>query len=97
MNEQHVSELCATLAELLKKKNDDYGDSYQKLREKYGGVAFLIRISDKLSRLESLAFSGSEPKVHDEKVRDTIQDIAGYCILELDYLDSHKQDYEELG
>ena len=67
----------------IEAKNRDYGDSYARTREKYGPLAFQIRAEDKLNRLESL--TGKEPAVVGEATHDTIQDLAGYCILELAY------------
>jgi len=71
------------IAALLVKKNKDYGNSYAKLRDGYGTVAFHIRLADKLSRLKQV--DGNGTLVLDESAIDTIRDIIGYCALELVY------------
>lgn len=71
------------LAEILDKKNHDYGNSFDKLTDKYGDVAMSIRISDKLSRLQSLAKSGKNEV--QESIEDTLVDILGYLLLIINY------------
>ena len=70
------------VANILKRKNHDYGDSFFKIYKEFGDLSTLIRITDKIGRLES-AVSGKEYKVTDETVDDVYKDIAGYCILSL--------------
>lgn len=77
------------IAELLQKKNTDYGDSYKKLRDEYGAVAFHVRISDKLSRIKQL--DSADAQVKEESRRDTLNDIIGYCALEIAYMDGEKR------
>ena len=64
-----------------KAKNADYGDSFAQVREKYPN-AILIRLNDKMNRLESL-MNGAEQHVQDESIDDTLLDLANYCIMEL--------------
>lgn len=78
------------LAETLLAKNKDYGNSFDKTLEKYGLIALAIRLDDKLSRLASLIKSGTQ-EVKDESLKDTLQDIAGYAILGMRYLDAHEK------
>ena len=82
MNE--FMEILSPVAELLKRKNTDYGNSYNESRSEFGAVAFLLRINDKFARLKTL--TNQEAQVNDESVQDTIADIIGYCTLELSYL-----------
>ena len=63
-------------------KNSDYGDSFSNVRKKYPN-AILIRLNDKLNRLEKLYEKGYEAKVKNESVNDTLLDIANYCIMEI--------------
>ena len=67
---------------LLERKNSDYGNSYFKLRNEFGKVAFVVRIADKVERLKVLL--RQLPRV-DESEEETITDIIGYCLLELLY------------
>lgn len=62
-------------------KNNDYGDSFTKVRNKYPN-SVIIRLNDKLNRLESL-MSGKRQMVSKENINDTLLDMANYCIMEL--------------
>lgn len=73
--------ICQKLFETYKAKNADYGDSFAQVRQKYPN-AILIRLNDKLNRLETL-MNGAEQHVNDESVEDTLLDLANYCIMEL--------------
>lgn len=81
--ESIVDNISKDIAETIKRKNKDYGNSYEVMIDKYGQVALMIRFQDKIGRLESIVLKGQEVEVSDEKVEDTLMDIAGYAILEL--------------
>lgn len=71
-------------------KNHDYGDSFGQSIKSYGPIAGLTRISDKFHRLESLILKG-EQKVQDESLKDTLIDMANYCVMLRMALDKNKQ------
>ena len=68
------------LTDLLVRKNHDYGDSFAKQYDKYGLMSALIRMDDKMRRLETLLESEDKAKV-DESLADTLLDLAGYALL----------------
>lgn len=71
--------ICDKLNETYIKKNQDYGGSYGKLLAKRGDVAGMIRLEDKLSRLDTLI---ERPAlVSDESFDDTLLDLANYAIM----------------
>lgn len=74
------SDICQMLHETYKAKNADYGDSFALVRGKYSN-AILIRLNDKLNRLETLMNGGKQHV--DESIDDTLLDLANYCIMEL--------------
>ena len=74
-------DICGNMTELYERKNHDYGDSFAQMRKEYPN-AILIRVFDKYSRLNTL-LNGKTAKVKDESIRDTIFDLANYCIMEL--------------
>ena len=76
--------LCAYLIDLLMDKNSDYGDAWQR----YGIFTPLIRINDKILRLENLC--GKDALVVDENIKDTLNDIVGYGLLALLWLEDRK-------
>lgn len=73
------------LATLLR-KNDDYGNSVFRspvlARKLSPGDACLVRMSDKIERLDNLINSGAKPQVA-ESIDDTISDLGAYCLLYL--------------
>lgn len=78
--EAHAN-ICKSMTDLYERKNHDYGDSFAKMRKEFDN-AILIRIYDKFSRLKTLK-SGASQKVSDESIKDTLFDLANYCIMEL--------------
>lgn len=86
MTELEIRDQCTHLADLLVKKNHDYGDSVEKapiLLPTWTPLAGVyVRMSDKIERMRSLLGRLDEPEVS-ESLDDTIRDLAGYCILAL--------------
>lgn len=80
-NEKAFKAIVDNMFKVYKAKNHDYGSSVQDTYEDYGDVSFLVRITDKLNRLKTLCKSDVEAKVTDEKIEDTILDLANYAIL----------------
>jgi hypothetical protein len=84
---------------LFKSKNHDYTASQTdtfanfKIIEQYGinpEVGFLTRMSDKMSRVASFVSSGVL-LVDNEKVEDTLLDLANYAILMAGYIKSKRE------
>lgn len=63
------------------KKNADYGNSVHKTFVEFGLTSFLVRLSDKLNR--AITLNKQESKVTDEKLEDTLLDLANYAVLAL--------------
>lgn len=61
-------------------KNKDYGDSVHDTYLKYGMAAYLVRVEDKINRVNNLVKNNLQPCVN-EKLRDTLLDAANYLIL----------------
>ncbi|NFO58637.1 nucleotide modification associated domain-containing protein [Clostridium botulinum] len=80
-----IKDIAADVAELVEKKNKDYGSSFDTTVKKYGMTAYCLRIEDKISRLNSLT-SNNKQCVHDESIEDTLKDICGYTLLMLNLL-----------
>jgi len=75
------SEISAQLTEIYKAKNHDYGDSFGKMFAELGIITALTRIGDKFERLKTLATK--QQAVKDESIKDTLTDMANYCIMTL--------------
>jgi hypothetical protein len=83
-----VEQMKAIQAEgldLFKRKNADYGDAFAT----YGPVGVLVRIGDKIQRLQSIDKKGIT-LVDDESLRDTLIDLHNYAamaIMTMDFKD----------
>ena len=77
-----VKDIALEVAELVEKKNRDYGNSFDKTLDEYGDTAYFLRIEDKISRLKSLSKKAAEV---DESIEDTLKDIAGYTLLMINH------------
>ena len=80
------------LADVLYKKNQDYGNSFDKTVNKIGHRVLLVRVMDKCDRIENLILNDEKNKVTDESLKDTFLDLAGYSILGLKYLEEHEDE-----
>lgn len=77
------------MVKLYERKNSDYGSSIHDTYMKYGAVAYLVRMEDKINRVRSLV-QNKEQKVEDEKIHDSLVDLANYSILMLLELEGDK-------
>ena len=68
--------------ELFKKKNADYGDSFAT----YGPIGVLVRMGDKINRLQSIE-KNKVSFVNDESMRDTLIDLHNYSAMAIMLLD----------
>lgn len=84
-------EFLDKLHNLYVTKNRDYGDSVHRTYEKYGMTSYLVRIEDKINRVQSLTKSGIQ-RVNDEKLQDTLLDAANYLILAAIELENDKSE-----
>ena len=91
--EKH-KEFCDYLNNLYIEKNHDYGDSVHDTFLKYGLTSFLVRMEDKLNRARTL--SQKEALVNDEKITDTLLDLANYAIISVIELDKLCEESENI-
>ena len=76
--------------ELFKKKNADYGDAFAN----YGVVGVLVRMGDKIARLQSIT-TKSVSLVNSESLRDTLIDLHNYSAMAIMLLDEDKKEHQE--
>ena len=90
-------ETLEKMQKTMEAKNHDYGatdDAFNNFRncERLGICSveegILVRMSDKLSRASTLL--KKEGKVEDEKIGDTLLDLANYAIILKCYLEAKK-------
>lgn len=77
---ERFAALTNELVELYAAKNKAYGNSFSTSVQAYGLIAALTRISDKFRRLENLILHPST-EVGDERLADTLRDLASYCLM----------------
>lgn len=63
------------------KKNSDYGNSFEESLDKHGIVASIVRMSDKMNRLESLTDDSRTQQVGSESLLDTLEDLSNYAAM----------------
>ena len=68
------------------KKNSDYGNAAHESFKEFGLISYVIRLNDKMKRLKSLTKPGAEQQVADEKIEDTLMDLAAYAIMAIESL-----------
>jgi hypothetical protein len=73
--------------ELFKKKNADYGDAFAN----YGVIGVLVRMGDKISRLQSIT-TKQISLVNTESLRDTLIDLHNYSAMGIMLLDQDKKE-----
>lgn len=86
--------ICDSIKDLYARKNHDYGDSVKDTFDKFGIDAFLVRMYDKINRVYTLTRKDASQKVADEKVTDTLLDLANYSIIALTEIAYKKQTKE---
>ena len=77
------------LTELYKKKNEDYGNSFEQSLNQYGLLPTIIRLKEKITRADNI-FMNNKTAVIDESMEDTLKDIANYSIITLTWLKNKK-------
>lgn len=80
--------ITATMTKTYKAKNHDYGNSFDNTCDLFGITAAIVRMYDKMQRIITL--SKTESYVKDERIEDTLLDLANYCIMTLMYLQNGK-------
>ncbi len=86
---EEYRQVISELEETYRAKNHDYGDSFAIILEKFGLKSTVIRLWDKLMRLETLC--EKEAKVDDESLEDTLKDLANYAIMTVAEIRKQKQ------
>jgi hypothetical protein len=83
------------MLDLYQRKQSDYGDSAGKTFDEWGLVSFLVRMEDKLNRAATLTKKQGKARIADEKIEDTLLDLANYSIMALIELDRAKSELTE--
>lgn len=99
---KNFKNITSKMTETYEKKNHDYGDSFGKSLDKFGLIASVVRMGDKMNRIESLinksiqnpAYPSVSVKdvnlVKDESIKDTLLDLANYAVMTLVWMNNHE-------
>lgn len=83
--------------ETFKRKNHDYGNSFEKSLDTFGLVAGIVRMSDKFERLVSLNDPSKDAQIASESLVDTLEDLSNYAAMAVCWLKGKKAaDWKEL-
>lgn len=85
---QRFGRIQVEMCDTFKSKNADYGNSFSQLYQEFGDngiITAAVQISHKYHRFMNL-IKGTPAKVN-ESLRDTLLDLANYCVLTVMELD----------
>ncbi len=74
-----LRELMAQQRTIYDRKNADYDNSFHHTVERFGLVAALVRVTDKMERIKRLQNNSAQTK--DESLRDTVSDALNYLLM----------------
>lgn len=77
---ERFKQLTGEMAALYARKNKDYGDSFTEMYKEWGAMYPMSRMQEKLRRATQILRSG-EAQVQEEKVTDTLLDLANYALM----------------
>ena len=84
-NVEQFMDITNNMVKTYAAKNHDYGNSFDQSLDKFGLVASVVRLGDKMNRIESL--TKKEAQVKDESIKDTLLDMANYAIMTVMWMD----------
>ena len=76
--------------ETFKRKNHDYGNSFEKSLDTFGLVAGIVRMNDKFERLVSLNDPSKDAQIASESLVDTLEDLSNYAAMAACWLKGKK-------
>ena len=89
-NEKRFRQKVEKLAKVYVAKNKDYGDSFTRSLDKRGIIASIVRMEDKMNRIDSL-YDKPTTEV-DESLVDSLEDLANYAIMTAMWLEKQVED-----
>lgn len=90
-NIQRHDEIMKSIHETYIQKNRAYGNSFDQSCEDFGVSAAMVRMSDKWNRLKTLTKNKDIPQ-GDESIKDTLLDLANYCVMTYMWLENDEKE-----
>lgn len=81
-----ITNILDKLYKVFQLKNAAYGNSFMNSLKKFGLIAAIVRISDKIERINTL-INNPTLDTNNESLQDSYEDLINYCIMTLVYLD----------
>lgn len=85
-------DITKRMTDIFRRKNHDYGNSFELSLDDEGLAAARIRMGDKWNRFKNLSkmtMGEDKPQVRDESLRDTLLDLANYAIMTVIWMDKN--------
>ncbi len=89
---QRIEEITSKIADTLKRKNHDYGNSFSMLYKRIGMDYAYGHMAEKLERIWTLMHNDAQVE---ESINDSLLDLAGYAILTLAHRTKSEDKQEE--
>lgn len=89
-NVQSFMDITTDMAKTYAAKNHDYGNSFEQSCDKFGIIASVVKLGDKMNRIESL--TTKEAEVKEESIKDTLLDLANYAIMTVMWLNQQPKE-----
>lgn len=79
--EEDYYSVVGRMKDIYASKNADYGNSFEMTLDKYGIIGAIIRMQDKMNRIDGYYWKADEDKKVDESLIDTLEDLGNYAIM----------------
>ena len=79
--EEDYYSVVGRMKDIYASKNADYGNSFEMTLDKYGIIGAIIRMQDKMNRIDGYYWKPDEDKKVDESLIDTLEDLGNYAIM----------------
>lgn len=87
---QPFMDITINMAKTYAAKNHDYDNSFEQSCDKFGIIASVVRLGDKMNRIESL--TTKEAEIKEESIKDTLLDLANYAIMTVMWLNQQPKE-----
>ena len=91
-NLSSVSDAYKHLVSVYEAKNSDYGNSFEECCNKFGLVSAVVRMNDKINRINSL-YDKKDMKVNESLV-DTLLDLANYAVMTAVWMNNNEDSHD---
>ena len=88
----HFLAITERMADTFRRKNTDYGNSFFDSLDEDGLLVAKIHLSEKVNRLSTLLSKKTEPQVKDERIEDTLLDMANYAVMTIMWMDNEQKE-----